>query len=185
MVVYWGIPLAILVGYFIRLPGAMAAGIPPLEFFSIHLSQISVALTPYSIPLLAILTFYLYVHVVLIPLAISAAHGDARTHRGLHAVASLLIDASLFLRAWWCGLDTERTRPIRRSHDQPPPAVHAGRTAQSPLQRMVARHPSPGRIRLALSSTPPGGLTRTRSKSSGESATVSHFRYLTRSPPVR
>ena len=111
LVMYWGVPLALLVSYLIRLPGAMASGIPPLEFFSIHLSQVSVELTPYSIPLLTILTFYLYVHVVLIPLAISAAHGNARTHRGLHAVASLLLDASLFLRAWWCGLDTERTRP--------------------------------------------------------------------------
>ena len=111
MVMYWGIPLAIVLGYFTQLRGAMAAGIAPLEFFSIYLSQVSTALTPYSIPLLSILTLYLYLHVVLIPLAISAAHGDARTHRGLHAVASLLLDASLFLRAWWCGLNTERTRP--------------------------------------------------------------------------
>ena len=111
MVMYWGVPLALLVGYFTRLPGAMAVSIPPLEFFSIYLSQVSIALTPYSIPLLSILTLYLYLHVVLIPLAISAAHGDARTHRGLHAVASLLLDASLFLRAWWCSLDTEPTRP--------------------------------------------------------------------------
>ena len=111
MATYWGIPLAIVVGYFTQLRGAMAAGVPPLEFFSIYLSQVSIALTPYSIPLLSILTIYLYLHVVLIPLAISAAHGDARTHRGLHAVASLLLDASLFLRAWWCGLDTDRTHP--------------------------------------------------------------------------
>ena len=111
MATYWGIPLAIVVGYFTQLRGAMAAGVHPLEFFSIYLSQVSTTLTPYSIPLLSILTIYLYLHVVLIPLAISAAHGDARTHRGLHTVASLLLDASLFLRAWWCGLYSERTRP--------------------------------------------------------------------------
>ena len=135
MVVYWGIPLAILVGYFIRLRGAMAAGIPPLEFFSIHLSQVSVELTPYAIPLLAILTFYLYLHVVLIPLAISAAHGDARTHRGLHAVASLLLDASLFLRAWWCRLDTERTRPTADPTTSP---------IRLATQRELPRHLSTG-----------------------------------------
>lgn len=120
---YWGIPLAIVAGYFTPLRGGRAAGAPSLESFSIYLSQISTALTPYSIPVLSILTFYLYLRAVLIPLAISAAHGDARTHRGLHAVASLLLDASLFLRAWWCDLDTEwalptsdlKTSPLRLS----------------------------------------------------------------------
>lgn len=57
---YWGIPLAIAAGYFTPLRGGRAAGAPSLESFSIYLSQISTALTPYSIPVLSILTFYLY-----------------------------------------------------------------------------------------------------------------------------
>lgn len=108
---YWGIPLAIVVSYFTPLRSGRAASPPSLESFSIYVSQISTALTPYSISLLSILTIYLYVHTVLTPLAISAAQGDTRTHRCLHAIASLLLDASLFLRTWWCGLDTEQTRP--------------------------------------------------------------------------
>ena len=156
MVMYWGIPLAIVLGYFTQLRGAMAAGIAPLEFFSIYLSQVSTALTPYSIPLLSILTLYLYLHVVLIPLAISAAHGDARTHRGLHAVTSLLLDASLFLRAWWCGLDTERTRPTADPGTSPLRLSHSKRTTQAPLHRMVAGDQSSRHIRLTLSPAPQG-----------------------------
>lgn len=135
LAVYFGIQLAILAGYLIKLPGAMAAGVPPLEFFSIYLSQLSIVLSPYSIPLLAVLTTYLYLRVVLIPLAISAAHGDARTHRGLHAVASLLLDASLFLRAWWCGRDTVQARPTADLTASP---IRLG------VQRGLPRHLSTG-----------------------------------------
>ena len=111
MAVYWGIPLATVVGYFIQLPGAVAAGVPPLDFFSIYLSQVSISLSPVTVPLLGILTFYLYAHIACVPLANSTVHESSRARCAFHAVASLLLDASQCLRAWWRGLDTDRTLP--------------------------------------------------------------------------
>ena len=111
MAVFWGMPLAIVVGYFIQLPDAMAAGVPPLESFSIYVSEFSISLYPYTVPLLGILTFYLYAHVACVPLANSSVHESSRARVAFHAVASLLLDASLSLRAWWHGHATECTLP--------------------------------------------------------------------------
>ena len=107
---YWFIPLALLVGYFISLPDAMAAGISPLEFSSIYLSQVSERLSPVTIPLLCILMTYLYMHVVCIPIANSATHQRACDRSAFHAVASLIHQAVRFIGAWWRTVGTAWTR---------------------------------------------------------------------------
>ena len=103
---YWLIPLAILVAYFIQLPGAVAAGMTPLEFSSVFLTRVSLWLSPVTVPLFGSLLIYLYLYNVCLPIAGSVAHGKARARGAFHTVASLLLDASLSIITWWRGLDT-------------------------------------------------------------------------------
>lgn len=108
---YWLIPLALLVGYFIQLPDAMAAGITPMEFSSVFLTRVSIWLSPVTVPLLGISMIYLYIHAVCTTVPYSAAHRKARARSAFYSVASLLHDASLYIRTWWCGPDAGWTLP--------------------------------------------------------------------------
>ena len=116
---YWLIPLGLLVGYFVQLPDAVAAGITPLEFSSVFLTRVSIWLAPVTVPVFGSLMIYLYLHNVCIPIAGSATGGKAGARRAFLSIASLLLDASLSIVTWWRGLDTRWKLPTRSPTTSP------------------------------------------------------------------
>ena len=106
LAVYSLIPFAILVGYFLQLPDAMAAGMSPLESSSVFLTRLSLSLSPVTLPLFGGLMICMYLFGVCAPMAITTTHGKAQARNAFESVASLLLDAVLSIIAWWRGLDT-------------------------------------------------------------------------------
>lgn len=108
----WSTALTTLLGYFVILPFALEAGMAPLEFAALYLSQGLVALSPVLTILIGQWLFYWYLYAICIPICESIALGKTQARLVFYAVDSLMEEADQNPRAWWFNLGGLWAHPI-------------------------------------------------------------------------